>query len=100
MIKSVLLSAVAHEALAVPELNNPCLDSTSKFASLPWCDYTLPLDERVADMVSRMPLAEKIPQLCTSAPAIPSLGLEAYNWWSEASTGISNGKAETTKFPF
>ena len=73
-----------------PRLVNPCANKTSPFASQPWCDATLPIDARVADMVSRMTIAEKIDSLDTTAKAIPSLGLNAYNWWSEATHGISH----------
>eukprot|EP01043_Picozoa_sp_COSAG02_P059677 COSAG02_NODE_7649_length_2916_cov_1.289315_1_plen_150_part_00 len=69
-------------------LNNPCL--SAPYASLPWCDHRLPVNERVADMVSRMNITEKIANLDTQAPAIPSLGLNAYNWWSEATHGLSH----------
>lgn len=75
---------------AMPPLNNPCLDAASKFAAQPWCDPTLPIDERVADMVSRMNITEKIANMDTEAPAIESLGLNAYNWWSEATHGVSH----------
>ena len=71
-------------------LNNPCLNASSPFAKQPWCDATLLVDERVKDMVSRMTLDEKIANLDTGAPAIASLGLNAYNWWSEATHGISH----------
>jgi beta-glucosidase-like glycosyl hydrolase len=46
-----------------------------------------------------MNISEKIPSLNTNAPDIKSLGLNGYNWWEEASTGVSNGHA-TTKFAF
>ena len=53
-------------------------------------------------MVSRMDLkTEKIPNLDTSAPAIKSLGLPAYNWWEEASSGVSvDAPRGTTKFAY
>jgi hypothetical protein len=73
-----------------PLLNNPCLDSASAFSKQPWCNATLPIDVRVADMVSRMTIAEKIDSLDTTANPIKSLGLNAYNWWSEATHGISH----------
>ena len=38
------------------------------------CDYTLPVEVRVKDKVSRMTMAEKIANLDTQAPAIASLG--------------------------
>ena len=54
--------------------------------------------ERVADLVGRMTLAEKLGQLVFNAPAIPHLGIPAYNWWGEALHGIArNGRA--TVFP-
>ena len=84
-----------------PELINPCLDKTSKFASQPWCDHTLPLDARVADMVSRLTLDEKICLQGTGGCNIDSLGLPPYNWWSEASSGVASGRdTQTTKFAF
>ena len=84
-----------------PELINPCLNKSSVFASYPFCDSTLSLDERVADAVSRMSMAEKINALGTGTSAIPSLGLPAYNWWSEASSGVASGRnTQTTKFAF
>jgi hypothetical protein len=48
-----------------------------------------------------MTLEEKIGNLDTGASAIPSLGLNGYNWWSEASTGVASGRnTQTTKFAF
>ena len=41
--------------------------------------------------------------LNTGGTAIPSLGLNSYDWWEEASTGVSNLGSEhtpTTKFAF
>ena len=51
------------------------------------------MQSRVTDMISRMTVAEKIAQLDTDAPAIESLGLNAYNWWSEAAHGVSHVNA-------
>ena len=65
--------------------------SPRPYHTQPWCDATLGIDARVADAVSRMTLAEKIPNLDSGAPGIPSLGLNGYNWWSEASTGVASG---------
>eukprot|EP00036_Acanthoecidae_sp_10tr_P011461 CAMPEP_0182926670 /NCGR_PEP_ID=MMETSP0105_2-20130417/12199_1 /TAXON_ID=81532 ORGANISM="Acanthoeca-like sp., Strain 10tr" /NCGR_SAMPLE_ID=MMETSP0105_2 /ASSEMBLY_ACC=CAM_ASM_000205 /LENGTH=895 /DNA_ID=CAMNT_0025064571 /DNA_START=14 /DNA_END=2701 /DNA_ORIENTATION=+ len=78
---------------------NPCL--AEPYKSMKFCDASAPIDDRVNDAVSRMSLEEKIPNLDTGAPAIPSLGLNAYNWWSESSTGISHNRVkEATKFAF
>src|SRR5262245_2548849 len=46
--------------------------------------------ERAADLVSRMTLAEKASQMISSqAPAIPRLGIRAYGWWNEAIHGLA-----------
>ena len=81
---------------APPYINNPCLNKTLPFASQPWCDPTLPMDERVADMVGRLTLKEKIAALNTQTTPLPSLGLNGYNWWSEATHGISHVRNDHT----
>ena len=48
--------------------------------------------------VSRMTLDEKLPQLLNVAPAIPRLGVPAYNWWTESLHGAL-GPLATTNFP-
>jgi len=52
---------------------------------------------RAADIVSRMTLDEKVLQMQSTAPAIPRLGVPAYNWWNEALHGVVQGRA--TVFP-
>ena len=53
---------------------------------------------KAAALVARMTLPEKIAQVQSSAPAIPRLGIAAYDWWSEGLHGIArNGYA--TVFP-
>ncbi|MGO8699787.1 MAG: glycoside hydrolase family 3 C-terminal domain-containing protein [Limisphaerales bacterium] len=63
-----------------------------------WRDPSQPLELRVEDLVSRMTLDEKARQVCNVAPAIPRLGLPAYDYWNESLHGI--GRAGTaTVFP-
>lgn len=71
-------------------LHNPCLDASASFASMPFCNASKPIDERVEDMISRMTVSEKICSLGSGACAVESLGLKSYNWWSEATHGISH----------
>ena len=53
-------------------------------------DKTYSFDERAADLVARMTLAQKASQLLTQgSPAIPALGINRYTWWSEAIHGRS-----------
>lgn len=54
--------------------------------------------ERAHDLVSRMTLEEKASQLRYDAPAIPRLGVPAYNWWNEALHGVARAGVATS-FP-
>lgn len=72
------------------EIYNPCLNASSPQATMPFCDHKLPIDARVKDAVGRMTLKEKIGNLDTGGAPIKGLDTPAYNWWSEASTGVAN----------
>ncbi len=61
-------------------------------------DLNKSFEERAADLVSRMTLEEKIAQLGNNAPAIPRLGVPAYEWWNEALHGVARAGAATV-FP-
>jgi beta-glucosidase len=64
----------------------------------PYLNPSLPLQQRVDDLVSRMTLEEKVSQMMNVAPAIPRLGIPAYDWWNEALHGVAfSGTA--TVFP-
>jgi len=58
----------------------------------------LSTEERVSDLVSKMTLQEKADQLLYTAPAIPRLGIPAYNWWNEALHGVARA-GYATVFP-
>ncbi len=59
---------------------------------------SLPTEDRVSDLVSVMTLEEKAHQLVYTAPAIPRLGIPAYNWWNEALHGVARAGFATV-FP-
>jgi beta-glucosidase len=64
------------------------------------CAFPAATDDQapVSAVVAKMTLAEKVSQLQSGAPAIPRLGIAAYDWWSEGLHGIArNGDA--TVFP-
>ena len=55
-------------------------------------------DLRARALVAQMTLDEKIGQLLNVAPAVPRLGIPAYNWWTESLHGAL-GPLPTTNFP-
>ncbi|MES1259959.1 MAG: glycoside hydrolase family 3 C-terminal domain-containing protein [Gemmatimonadota bacterium] len=74
------------------------LDGTAGAQSPDYLNESLPIAERVHDLVSRMTLPEKISQLKDVAPAIERLGVPAYNWWNEALHGVARS-GMATSFP-
>ncbi len=54
--------------------------------------------KRAHELVSRMTLEEKASQLRYDAPAIPRLGIPAYNWWNEGLHGAARA-GTATSFP-
>ncbi|CAN6373502.1 unnamed protein product [Urochloa humidicola] len=58
--------------------------------SLPFCRQSLPLRARARDFVSRLTRAEKIRLLVNNAEGVPRLGVDGYEWWSEALHGVSD----------
>lgn len=67
-------------------------------AKFPFQDPSKTVDERVADLISRLTLEEKAGQMLNAAPGIERLGILPYDWWSESLHGVARtGKA--TVFP-
>jgi beta-glucosidase len=63
-----------------------------------YLDPAQPVAKRVADLIGRMTLAEKVSQMKDVAPAVERLAVPAYNWWNECLHGV--GRAGTaTVFP-
>jgi hypothetical protein len=54
-----------------------------------FCDRRLPVEQRAADLVARLSLAEKVSQLGDEAPGVPRLGVPPYKWWSEGLHGLA-----------
>lgn len=53
---------------------------------------------RAKELVAKMNVEEKASQLRYDAPAIPRLGIPAYNWWNEALHGVARAGTATV-FP-
>jgi beta-glucosidase len=64
----------------------------------PFQDDSLPLEQRVADLIGRLTLEEKAAQLQMAAPAVERLGIPPYHWWNEALHGVARN-GEATVFP-
>ncbi len=76
----------------VAEAQRSAADST------PWLNEALSFEARAKLLVGRMTLAEKVQQMKDVAPAIPRLGVPAYNWWNEALHGVARSGLATV-FP-
>eukprot|EP00911_Craspedida_sp_UC1_P002537 UC1_evm1s1884 len=90
---ALILTAAASTAAAAhgdesPYLINPCLSSPYK--EMDFCNTSLGVTARVEAAIARMSLPEKISAMGSKTPDIKSLGLPSYNWWSEATHGISH----------
>jgi beta-glucosidase len=59
-------------------------------ANLPYMNPNLLPEQRAADLVHRMTLAEKATQMQNNSAAVPRLNVPAYQWWSEALHGVIN----------
>lgn len=55
-------------------------------------------EARARALIKQMTLDEKVDQLLNVAPALPRLGVPAYNWWTESLHGAL-GPLPTTNFP-
>ena len=102
----LVLTAIVQCALAVSPLYS-C--QTEQTKSLPFCDPKLPFVSRVADLLDRMELGEKLSIMgshdgCAfSDGGVPRLDIPAYTWCVETNTGVSSkcveeGRCATT-FP-
>jgi beta-glucosidase len=63
-----------------------------------WKDAAQPTAARVDDLMHRLSLAEKVQQMRNAAPAIPRLGIPAYDYWNECLHGVARADTATV-FP-
>ncbi len=82
--------------LSLGVLSFYCFAQSSK--PLPYMDPSLPIQQRVDDLVGRMTLDEKAAQMINTAPSIPRLGIPAYDWWNEGLHGVARS-GYATLFP-
>lgn len=65
----------------------PCNMEPLKSAKV--CDPTADLEDRVADVISRIPEEDLFTLYSDQSGGVPSLNIPYYNWWSEALHGVS-----------
>ena len=64
----------------------------------PYKNPNLPIEVRVADLMSRLTLEEKVAQMMNATPAIERLGVPAHDYWNEALHGVARSGIATV-FP-
>src|SRR5438067_6370832 len=105
-IPYLLLAFVALSPIAFAQISRepeaqqppPTPEQVKAAAAMPFRDPSLPIEQRVNDLVSRLTLEEKVAQTIDRAPAIPRLDIPAYNWWNEGLHGIARS-GFATMFP-
>ncbi|QAA33074.1 glycoside hydrolase family 3 protein [Clostridium manihotivorum] len=65
----------------------------------PYLNPTLPLEDRIKDLISRMTLEEKISMIPTSQGAVERLGIKKYGVGGEAAHGVVSPLGTATVFP-
>jgi beta-glucosidase len=65
----------------------------------PWRNTSLPIPERVSDLIFRLSLSEKGSLLSSTTPAIDRLGIPAFNWGTECLHGVADSVLPATVFP-
>lgn len=73
--------------------------SKTNAQSYPFNNTSLSFEKRVDDLVSRLTLEEKVAQMLNAAPAIPRLGIPAYDWWNEVLHGVARTSYPVTVYP-
>jgi beta-glucosidase len=90
MMRNILMHATLLVAFAA---------QSQDYKNYPMWNPALPMEQRVNDLVSRLTLEEKVAQLLNAAPAVPRLGIPAYDWWNEVLHGVARTPFKTTVFP-
>lgn len=77
----------------------PLVTAAQHYRSFPMWNTHLKTEQRVNDLVARLTLEEKVAQMLNAAPAIPRLGIPAYNWWNEVLHGVARTPFPVTSYP-
>lgn len=82
------MSGIAVLAASPPPIPVHLTCGSPELSSLPFCNRSLPVEARVADLLPRLNITNKIDQTKMVADAIPSLGMKQYNFGGEALHGV------------
>jgi len=75
-----------------------CINIQSQNYTYPFKDPSVATEDRVEDLISKLSLEEKASLMLYNSMAIERLGIQEYNWWSEALHGVGRA-GEATVFP-
>jgi beta-glucosidase len=92
VVRVLLFSTIAAIPLPLPAQDSPAGQAA------PVSPEHANADRMAAAIVAKLTVDEKLDQLLNTAPAIPRLGIPAYNWWTESLHGAI-GTLPTTNFP-
>ena len=89
---AVAASAVAAGVHASSSSGRPC--DLPPGNAQPWCDTTKSLDERLNDLIPRIPVEDVVGLFDnTDSKGVPSLNIPGYQWWSEGLHGVAYSPA-------
>ncbi|MCX8019186.1 MAG: glycoside hydrolase family 3 C-terminal domain-containing protein [Chitinophagaceae bacterium] len=73
--------------------------TSQDYKSFPMWNASLPPETRINDLISRLTLEEKVAQMLNATPAVPRLGIPAYDWWNEVLHGVARTPYKVTSYP-
>jgi beta-glucosidase len=82
---AVLLAACSAAPLYPPHHSHSCIAPNDPF---PFCDTTLAVEDRVADLISRLTVVEKASMTYDLGAEIDRIGLPTFNWNQEGLHGL------------
>lgn len=87
VIVVVISLGLSSFASSEPLWSQVCQEEHHPSFSLPFCDTTLSLQDRIDDYINRIPTEQKIAMMGNHARGYDPLGIPPYQWWSEGLHG-------------
>lgn len=81
------------------EVYKQLTDTPAAYLNYPMWNPNLSIEVRVNDLVKRLTREEKVAQMLNAAPAVPRLGIPAYDWWNEVLHGVARTPYKVTSYP-